>query len=162
MAIIGGFLVLGAVAGLFALWLIGHRPIAYHNKTLRGAIGSATSIEISLVSPLAPDGFPLPTRGPTTISDRTEIDSFLSHFLMPVHARGTGEFHKCAGHVRILISLSNGTEHLMQYDHGIGFYPISADDDSPGFCHLHPESSEALNSYLFSLGYDDDDLGITH
>lgn len=154
-------LVLLAAGGILAGWFSGHRPIARHNASLQAAIGQASRVEITVTPRLAQDGYLLPAKPPVVITDRTEIGRMLTPFKLPWHLRATGLFHKCAGHLRLRIVMSDSTEHLVRYDHGNGIYPIARKDEFQGFCHLPEDACVFLNSYFGSLGFSADDLGIS-
>ena len=157
---------LGVVIALGSLALIlfsyqGHRPIAYHNNLLRSAIGSATRVELTLVPQWAQDGSLRPVKPAVVVTDRSEIDRMLGDFQLPWHQRASGSFHKCAGHLKIKIVTPDSVHHSIKYDHGNGIYPISAGDDSPGFCNLPGDTCSRLNRYFFSLGFTGRDLGLS-
>jgi len=44
-----------------------------------------------------------------------------------------------------------GPSYQMQYDHGIGIYPIDAGRNNPGFCDLPKTSCTYLNDYFAKL-----------
>lgn len=150
---------LGVVAFLAFAWA-GHRPIAYHNACLRSAIGTATSIELSLVPQYDRAGWIIPPAPPVVVTQGAEIDRVLRHFQLPWHQRASGLFHECAGLLRVKITLPGSARHTVRYDHGNGIYSISRRDDSPGFCDLPEAACRDLNRYFHSLGYSNNDLGI--
>ena len=90
-----------------------------------------------------------------------EIVEILNHLKLPWSTRASGAVHNCAGQLRIKIIMPTVPSYDVQYDHGIGIYPIDAGgDNSPGFCDLPKTSSKYLNAYFTKLGYSTEQIGI--
>ena len=155
----GGFAILCTVA-MVVFWYVGHRPIAYHNDTLRHLIGSAVRMELSIVPQYGPDGRLLESDPPIVITDRSEIDRILRRFELPWHLRASNRFHECSGHLVVVVTMPGSQQHKIQYDHGKGLYPIYLEDSFPGFCDLPAEACNELNEIFFGLGFSSRDLGI--
>ena len=136
-------------------WYRGHRPIVYHNECIRSAIAAAVRIQVSNI-PQAQDDRPKDV----TVTNREEIVGILRHLQLPWTMRASGVAHACAGHLRIKIIMPTLSNYDVQYDHGIGIYPIDAGRDNPGFCDLPEESCEYLNAYFTKLGYNREQLGM--
>ena len=62
----------------------------------------------------------------------------------------------------ITIDMPDSLQLLMHYDHGEGIYPIRPEGHLTGFMDLSEGARSRLNDYFNSLGYDEEDLGITH
>ena len=135
-------------------WFRGHRPIAYHNECIRSAIEAATRIELSSI----PQSQHQPKA--VIVTNREEIVELLNHLKLPRSMRASGLAHECAGHLRIKIIMPMPPNYDVQYDHGIGIYPIDAGHKNPGFCNLPGKACEYLNDYFAKLGYDSAELGI--
>ena len=155
-----GFAAVLLAVVLTVFWYVGHRPIAYHNRTLRNLIGSATQIELSLVPQYGADGYLLESDPPIVLTNRSEIDRVLHCFELPWHLRASDRFHECAGHLVVRVRASSSDEYKIRYDHGKGIYPIHLEEDFPGFCDLPVESCRELNKTFNALGFSDTDLGI--
>jgi len=159
LARIGAGAILCVGATLY--WYLGHRPIAFHNECIRSAIEAAVRIEVSTKrQTAAPDGTAQPRAKEATVTNREEIVGMLNHLKLPWSMRASRKSHECAGHLRIKIIMPNLPNYDVQYDHGIGIYPVHAGRDNPGFCHLPEESCDYLNHYFTQLGYDKGDLGM--
>jgi hypothetical protein len=146
---LGCVVVLGVAATLH--WYRGHLPIAYHNECIRSAIEAAVRIELSSI--------PQPQHH-VTVTNREEIVALLSHLKLPSSMTASRVAHMCRGHLRIKIIMPARADYNVQYDHGIGIYPIDAGRDSPGFCDLPRTSCDYLNDCFAKLGYDKIELGI--
>lgn len=148
------------IIAVASIWHIGHRPIAHHNSTLDDLIESATQVELLLVPRYEAGGMPPDSKQAHVITDRKEIEQLLSCLKLPWHLRASGKFHKCDGHLVVVITMPNSKVYEIPYDHGKSIYPISASDDSAGFCNLSPEARDKLNKLLFAKGYSSSDLGM--
>ena len=132
-------------------WYCGHRPIAYHNECIRSAVEAAVRIELSSI--------PQPQHQ-VTVTNQEEIVALLNHLKLPWSMTASRVAHSCLGHLRIKIIMPALPDYNVQYDHGIGIYPIDAGARSPGFCDLPGKSCDYLNDYFAKLGYDRAELGI--
>ena len=150
---LGSAAILCAAATLH--WYRGHWPIVYHNECIRSAIAAAVRIQVSNI-PQAQDDRPKDV----TVTNREEIVGILRHLQLSWTMRASGVAHACAGHLRIKIIMPTLSNYDVQYDHGIGIYPIDAGRDNPGFCDLPEESCEYLNACFTKLGYNREQLGI--
>jgi hypothetical protein len=135
-------------------WYRGHRPIAYHNDCIRSAIQTAVRIEVSSI-PQAP-----PPPKVVIVTNREDIVGMLNRLKFPWSTSASEVAHSCAGHLRIKIIMPTLPNYELQYDHGIGIYPIDGGRYNPGFCDLPKQSCEYLNAYFTKLGYSRDQLGI--
>ena len=102
-------------------WHYGHRPIAYHNECIRSAVEAAVRIEVSSI--------PLPQHR-VTVTNREEMVALLNHLKLPWSMTASRVAHSCAGHLRINIIVPTLRNYYVQYDHGIGIYPIDAGRDN--------------------------------
>ena len=156
-----GFLLLVGLIALGVRWFVGNRPIAYHNASVRYALGEAVRIEIEVIPRLKNDGTPEEVADPIRVTSRSEMDELLRQFELPWQMVETGTFHMCSGHLNVRVFMPDSSEYLIRYDHGKGIYPIAGDEENPGFCELSEETCGSLNSYFFSKGLDRRALGIS-
>ncbi len=152
-------LVILAVMAALVFWYVGHRPIAYHNSTLRSLIGSASQLEVSRAPHFGADGLLVEPAAAVIITDRSEIDRILRCFELPLSRRASGLFHECGGHLVIRIKSPEGTESVIRYDHGKMFHPISKEGEYPGYCHLPVETCQELNGIFIVRGFSQRDIG---
>ena len=157
---VGLFLLLGFFVYLFVGYLK-HRPIDYHNQRLSSAISNATQVKLSLTPQLGSDGIFIERTPAITLTDRTEIDHLLSHFMLSWHQRASELFHECGGHIKIAIVMPDTSEFLIPYDHGKFIYPIHGSKYSSGYVNLPKNTCSELNRYFQALGYSLKELGIS-
>ena len=148
-----------AVLAALVFWYRGHRPIAYHNKCLRSAIGHCIRVELTLAPSFDANGVFTEHDPAKILTDREEMDQLLNHFILPLHERGSDKYHECLGHLKINVVMPNTTEYRIHYDHGDRIYPISQ-DSNPGYSTLPDATRGKLNSYLQSLGFSPAELGL--
>jgi hypothetical protein len=155
---------LAICASVFSLlWYQGNRPIAYHNRCIDLAMDSATRIDIIPIAvEFNPDGSTKSNFRIVSVTENKEIKQLLERLKLPWHMTASGAFHKCGGHIGMMIVIPDSPDFEIHYDHGEGIYPIAAKGLSSGFATLPEQDCSFLNNRLNALGFTNQELGLSH
>lgn len=147
-----------------------HQAIRYHNACIEKAISTATSIEISSVSPVGSEGEFIRR---VELTDRDKIKWLLERFKLPPQVKFSSPFyHMCRGNIKLTILYDSTEEHFMGFDHGWIMMPIVNTnivyyEFSDGYKMYGPGSMEfktgvcvELHEFLKELGFSEDEIGI--
>lgn len=129
--------------------------IAHHNSVLEQCLSLDVEIQIKCKDARNPETF----SKMVAVAGKERTAWLLDRIRINEPPEEEGLAHSCRGHLVITIKTSEYT-HQVQYDHGIGIYPISDGTYSVGFVDLEPSVCSELNEYFRSLGFTNEELGI--